>query len=237
MKCAHVQRVVAKHYGSIDRHWLLCLQEVRSNMRLIAVPLARAKPGLSPVSTFLAQRSPIPPSFVSKRGEMAAKDTDKNVTGKNKDQTPPSTQHKPPLSSRIMAKAAEFWVGLGREDQTSPFDWKRRTYSLGERLMDRIEYEEWALKGIDPALGPTLNPNERKDRSEEKGEETKLQQKVNDGIEHDKSLPVGMSLNVSVNPMHVFSAYIHDSLDTPSLSCITSFPYCLASLPSKLDCK
>lgn len=25
----------------------------------------------------------------------------------------------------------------------------------GERFMDRIEYEEWALKAIDPALSPT----------------------------------------------------------------------------------
>lgn len=27
---------------------------------------------------------------------------------------------------------------------------------MGEKLMDRIEYEEWALKALDPALGPSL---------------------------------------------------------------------------------
>jgi len=56
----------------------------------------------------------------------------------------------------MLNKASSFWMDLGRTDQKSTFDWKRRTYVLGERLMDRIEYQEWALKGIDPAMGPHL---------------------------------------------------------------------------------
>lgn len=32
----------------------------------------------------------------------------------------------------------------------------------GEKLMDRIEYQEWALKGIDPAMGPHLIRREPK---------------------------------------------------------------------------
>lgn len=62
-----------------------------------------------------------------------------------------------PLVKKLMNKASDFWVGLGKEGQKSTFDWKRRTYNLGEKLMDQIEYEEWALKGVDPALGPSLD--------------------------------------------------------------------------------
>lgn len=31
-----------------------------------------------------------------------------------------------------------------------------RTYQYGERLVDRMDFEELALKGIDPSLGPTI---------------------------------------------------------------------------------
>ncbi|GAC95498.1 hypothetical protein PHSY_003074 [Pseudozyma hubeiensis SY62] len=62
----------------------------------------------------------------------------------------------------MLNKASAFWMDLGRTDQTSTFDWKRRTYVTGEKLMDRIEYQEWALKGIDPAMGPHLIRREPK---------------------------------------------------------------------------
>ena len=29
-------------------------------------------------------------------------------------------------------------------------------YEYGERLVDRIDFEELALKGIDPSIGPTI---------------------------------------------------------------------------------
>jgi len=61
-----------------------------------------------------------------------------------------------PLSQRIVAQASRAWSNLGRTDTRSLFDWKRRVFLLGERIMDRIEYEEWALKGIDQALGPSI---------------------------------------------------------------------------------
>lgn len=32
--------------------------------------------------------------------------------------------------------------------------------------MDRIEYEEWALKAVDPALGPSLNPVKKSEGQE-----------------------------------------------------------------------
>ncbi|KAK0562725.1 hypothetical protein OC861_005168 [Tilletia horrida] len=106
-------------------------------MRLIAVPLARLRPGSQPVSTFLAQRAPIvlPPKSQTK---------------------PDDPVKKLPLASRLSARASAFWMSLGDPNAKSTFDWKKRTYRLGEGIMDRIEYEEWALKGIDPALAPSL---------------------------------------------------------------------------------
>lgn len=122
-------------------------------MRIIAIPLARARAGVTPVSTFLAQKTPIKTSFTShKLAESTA--TKASISSSNS--TSKEEEKKEPLSKRIMSKASAFWVDLGREDQKSTFDWKRRTYTLGEKLMDQIEYEEWALKGVDPSIGPTL---------------------------------------------------------------------------------
>jgi hypothetical protein len=34
-----------------------------------------------------------------------------------------------------------------------------KTYQAGERLVDRMDFEELALKGIDPSLGPPVHPD------------------------------------------------------------------------------
>ena len=137
-------------------------------MRLIAVPLARVRPGAPPVTTFLAQASKSARPVVAngaaslQKGKSADKDGGSTPSG-NAAQAPAGAgasepEKKLPLTTRMMNKASDFWIGLGREDQKSPFDWKKRTYNLGERLMDKIEYEEWALKAVDPTFGPSLNP-------------------------------------------------------------------------------
>jgi hypothetical protein len=95
-------------------------------MKLLAVPLARLTPKAAPLLSFVA----VPPAKA------------------------PVQDGPPPLSTRLLTRASDFWAGLGKPGQKSVGDWKRRTYVTGERLMDRIEYEEWALKGIDPSLGP-----------------------------------------------------------------------------------
>lgn len=107
-------------------------------MRLVAIPLARLRPGAQPVATFVAQR--LPSSTTTSRY---------------------SSHAKLPLFTRLLARASDFWLGLGRDGQEpgkklAVFDWKRRTFAAGEKLMDRIEYEEWALKAIDPVFGPSL---------------------------------------------------------------------------------
>lgn len=77
--------------------------------------------------------------------------------------------HKKVLKS-VMNKAADLWTNLGKAPKGS---WKvgvflskvaRRvihtkqlwTYELGERMADRIDFEELALRNVDPSLGPTV---------------------------------------------------------------------------------
>ncbi|KAF8628645.1 hypothetical protein AX15_003777 [Amanita polypyramis BW_CC] len=50
------------------------------------------------------------------------------------------------------AKAAETWAGFGKQQK----GWKRSIYEMGEKLMDRLDFEELALKSINPSMGPTI---------------------------------------------------------------------------------
>lgn len=65
-------------------------------------------------------------------------------------------RQKPPGSQRGIAnwltgKAAGMWVGFGKAE-----GWRRRTYEYGERLMHSVDFEELALRSIDPSLGPSI---------------------------------------------------------------------------------
>lgn len=154
-------------------------------MRLIAIPLARVRPGAPPVTTFLAQATKAArptnaaATATSAQNGIGVSDTSVSSSlekGKNPVKGSNDTglggveddkNKKLPLVTRVMNKAADFWVGLGREDQKSTLDWKRRTYNLGEKMMDRIEYEEWALKGVDPTIGPSVKPIKMKQEGKE----------------------------------------------------------------------
>ncbi|KII90774.1 hypothetical protein PLICRDRAFT_106278 [Plicaturopsis crispa FD-325 SS-3] len=50
-------------------------------------------------------------------------------------------------------KAADIWAGFGKAKEGN---WKLKTYRYGERLVDKLDFEELALKGIDPSLGPSI---------------------------------------------------------------------------------
>lgn len=97
---------------------------------------------------------------------------------------------------RLMNKASDFWIGLGKEDQTSTLDWKKRTYNMGEKLMDRIDYEEWALKGVDPTLGPSLNPEKVVEKRKERKEGQEASKDVQQMVNKTSIAPVA-ALNVS----------------------------------------
>ncbi|KAL7423957.1 hypothetical protein Q5752_001542 [Cryptotrichosporon argae] len=61
---------------------------------------------------------------------------------------------KPPLVQRALQKASDQWLKLGQKDKNS---WMYWFYHRGEKLMDRIEYEEWALKGVVEGQGVKID--------------------------------------------------------------------------------
>ncbi|GAA5883479.1 hypothetical protein JCM16303_003821 [Sporobolomyces ruberrimus] len=105
-----------------------------SLLKLFALPLSRSSPSHPPLFLLHAHRprSTLPPSSTP----------------------PPSSdgqQPKLPLLTKATDKAADMWAGLGKGKEGS---WKKRSYDFGEKLMDKIEFEEWALKSIDTNLAP-----------------------------------------------------------------------------------
>ncbi|TFK87720.1 hypothetical protein K466DRAFT_586117 [Polyporus arcularius HHB13444] len=53
-----------------------------------------------------------------------------------------------------VAKASDAWAGLGKAEEGT---WKRKTFLYGERLVDRLDFEELALKSLDPSLAPKIS--------------------------------------------------------------------------------
>ena len=54
---------------------------------------------------------------------------------------------------RATTKASAIWAGFGKAPEGN---WKYKTFKYGERIIDRIDFEELALKGVDPSLGPSV---------------------------------------------------------------------------------
>ncbi|KAI0036548.1 mitochondrial K+-H+ exchange-related-domain-containing protein [Vararia minispora EC-137] len=68
-------------------------------------------------------------------------------------QTAPRPADQPPsLANRITSKAASLWARFGNAPEGN---WRRRLFGYGERLVDKIEFEELALSSLDPSMGPT----------------------------------------------------------------------------------
>jgi hypothetical protein len=66
-------------------------------------------------------------------------------------QPDPAPEAGPPsLLKRGLDKASDTWYKLGQKDKKSVSYW---FYRKGEGLMDKIEYEEWALKAIQENQG------------------------------------------------------------------------------------
>ncbi|KAI0357350.1 hypothetical protein OH77DRAFT_1588272 [Trametes cingulata] len=68
--------------------------------------------------------------------------------------TPPESTNKSSWSKWAIAKASDLWAGLGKAPEGT---WKRKAFLYGERLVDRLDFEELALKSLDPSLGPRLS--------------------------------------------------------------------------------
>ncbi|PIL22968.1 hypothetical protein GSI_15665 [Ganoderma sinense ZZ0214-1] len=68
--------------------------------------------------------------------------------------TPPEDKKKASWTKWVVTKSSELWAGLGRAPQGS---WKRKAFLYGERLVNRLDFEELALKSLDPSLGPKFS--------------------------------------------------------------------------------
>lgn len=59
---------------------------------------------------------------------------------------------KPPVTERIISKAAETWSTWERAEK----GWQKRLTVEGNKLLKRIPYEEWGLKSIPPGTKKRL---------------------------------------------------------------------------------
>ncbi|KDQ62671.1 hypothetical protein JAAARDRAFT_467692 [Jaapia argillacea MUCL 33604] len=85
---------------------------------------------------------------------------------------PPRDDANPGIAKKVTNKVSSLWAGFGKAPEGS---WKFKTFRYGEQLMDKIEFEELALKGLDPSLGPRLsNLKKLKDTPENEKDHTKI---------------------------------------------------------------
>ncbi|KZV70223.1 hypothetical protein PENSPDRAFT_607687 [Peniophora sp. CONT] len=121
----------------------LTLKSSRAPLRIIALPLTSAvhRPG---------HPSGVPSSVVYYHFQVPPKDPDAKPTWLEWGQN----------------KAVATWAGFGKAAEGS---WKVRLHTYGERLVDRIDFEELALTGLDVSMGPQLTgPNPTAQEEEEK---------------------------------------------------------------------
>ncbi|KAG8691074.1 hypothetical protein FRC11_006979 [Ceratobasidium sp. 423] len=64
-----------------------------------------------------------------------------------------SDEKRPTLLKRAQMKASEVWSNWGK----APGGWKLKVHTYGEKLVDRIDFEELALASIDTSLGPKIS--------------------------------------------------------------------------------
>jgi hypothetical protein len=70
---------------------------------------------------------------------------------------PPPEAGPPNIAQRALTKASDTWLKLGDKPKDS---WMHWFYARGEKLMDRIEYEEWMLKAIQEDRGVKIAKKE-----------------------------------------------------------------------------
>jgi len=67
---------------------------------------------------------------------------------------PPSSKSgKTRWATWVTTKASRLWANFGKAKEGS---WKFKTFQYGEKLIDRLDFEELALKSLDPSLGPKI---------------------------------------------------------------------------------
>ncbi|CAE6421289.1 unnamed protein product [Rhizoctonia solani] len=64
-----------------------------------------------------------------------------------------SDEQSPALLKRAQEKASQMWSNWGK----APGGWKLKVHTYGEKIVDRIDFEELALASIDTSLGPKIS--------------------------------------------------------------------------------
>ena len=137
--------------------------------RILALPLARlpraprpasqtATPAAAEASSASTQNAlpdsalptgtlPAPPAPLMLFHVSQPPATSPSVSGTD---DPKEAQKQLPYHQRAINKASDYWLGLKAKPEGS---WMRWFYDKGEGLMDKIEYEEWALKTVQEGVG------------------------------------------------------------------------------------
>ncbi|TFK33022.1 mitochondrial K+-H+ exchange-related-domain-containing protein [Crucibulum laeve] len=141
-------------------------------MRIISIPLTRPKPNLNPTIAQNANRLTYYQFQISRPPPTRRTDEEKPIAegGEKKGWWPEQG-----VVNWATEKAANTWTGFGK----AKGGWKLKVYQGGEKLVDRLDFEELALKGIDPKLGPTIT-----------GKSSKLTEKEGDADPAVISIPL-----------------------------------------------
>ncbi|KAL7417880.1 mitochondrial K+-H+ exchange-related-domain-containing protein [Mrakia frigida] len=116
-----------------------------SKMKILALPLARiGPPGTKPLIYFHTFTPPISAQPVNH--DAAPKSRFRLLVEERAGLVPNA-----PWPLQLTTRATTFWNELGHAPEKS---WKFKAHKFGEREMDRIEFEEWSLKGLERGLVP-----------------------------------------------------------------------------------
>jgi len=125
------------------------MSSVLRKLRIIAIPLTRPN-----VSRTLPHPRSKPSRLVYYQFQIASSI---RLPSGDQDSDPTNAKTKGWLPEEGIAKwatnkAADTWAGFGKEKS----GWKSKIYRAGERMMDRLDFEELALKSIDLSLSPSV---------------------------------------------------------------------------------
>ncbi|KAG9048150.1 hypothetical protein FS837_000660 [Tulasnella sp. UAMH 9824] len=110
-----------------------------SLMRLYALPIARPSSSALRTGSTNGAIAPQPVYYYARMPKKSKLKAD-------------GTRSKPSLLQRGTKFATKTWTEWGQAEG----GWKLKVHNWGESIYERIDFEELALKAVDPALGPKL---------------------------------------------------------------------------------
>ncbi|WVQ79729.1 hypothetical protein IAT38_001829 [Cryptococcus sp. DSM 104549] len=119
--------------------------------RILALPLARIP---KPPAVPSAAPSPAPSSALAAPGATDGATSKTPLLIFHVSQPAPDGSVKASPLNRVLAKASDTWLKLGDKPKDS---WMYWFYAKGEKLMDNIEFEEWALKAVKEGEGVRIS--------------------------------------------------------------------------------